>query len=289
MVGIFLPASPVREPFRANGAAALQAMGLTVREPQEPCSSHQGFLSRPPEQTADELAALAADPRVKAMWAGRGGYGSNLLLPLPEGLFTGEAKILIGSSDVSYLLWQVLEQRDWVVFYGPMVYSTLAEGRADTNQLWSVLSGEAATVSGRTLLPGRAAGVVTGGCLSNLVSLIGTPFLPRTADRVLLLEDVNERPYRLDRMFWQLQRSGILPGVSALLLGEFPGCFLSEAEKRVFLERTAALMRPLGVPVVYDLPLGHAACCRTVPLGVEAAVEAGESEGLIHCQQGVVP
>jgi muramoyltetrapeptide carboxypeptidase len=286
-VGIFLPASPVREPFRTRGLDAVSRLGLVPVEADDVLHA-DGFRSRPPRQALAELQKMWDDPELPVLWAGRGGYGSNHLLPLLASLRTTRRKLLIGSSDVSYLLWYLLDRRRLVVFYGPMVYSNLAESRFDPGSLQRVLRGEGKgmVVPGATLRPGAARAPLAGGCLSNLASLAGTPFRPHTRGRILLLEDVNERPYRLDRMLWQLRHSGMLRGVAGLALGRFPGCFRDDAERVGFLARIADYVSP-EVPVVADLPLGHGDGCHTVPLGVETEIDSRRFEGLRINENGV--
>jgi muramoyltetrapeptide carboxypeptidase len=138
------------------------------------------------------------------------------------------------------------------------------------------------------LLPGSVRGVVTGGCLSNLTALIGTPYFPKIRNRLLLLEDINERPYRLDRMLWQLMQSGVFFHVKGVLLGEFPGCFLDPGEKALFLQRVTDYLAPFEIPVVYDLPLGHSANNHILPLGVPIELESGIIAGVTVFDKGVM-
>ncbi len=287
-IGVFLPSSPAREPFRSQGLNALQDLGFRVREVENPLSG-EDFRSRPPQQALEDLQAFFSDPEVKGLWAGRGGYGSNYLLPLLDGLLIPAAKVVVASSDASYLLWHLLEARGMVVFYGPMVYGGLAAGEYDRGQLLAALSAnqEPLHFHGRVLCPGRARGVLSGGCLSNFVSLIGTPYLPRVKGRILLLEDVNERPYRLDRLLWQCEQAGVFRRISALLLGEFPRCFMDAQEKDAFYRRWRERLACLDIPVLYDLPFGHAAAAQVLPLGVRAEVQAMEESGGLRCEIGV--
>ncbi len=151
----------------------------------------------------------------------------------------GRPLIIIGSSDVSYVLWQFVDSPRIRTLYGPMVYSSLAENRFDKENLMRVLGGnyQGMQVPGEPIIPGKVDGIVTGGCLSNLVSLIGTPYFPNVSNRILLLEDVGERPYRLDRMFWQLKQAGVFGCIKGLLLGQFPGCFKDEGEREKLIEK----------------------------------------------------
>lgn len=287
-VGIFLPSSPAREPFRSQGLQAVRELGFRTREVKNPLSG-EDFRSRPPQQAFDDLQAFFADASIKAVWAGRGGYGANYLLPLLERLAIAEPKIVVASSDVSYLLWYLLDKRQMVVFYGPLAYGGLASGNYDRQGVLAALTANQAPMSfeGEVLCPGRARGQVTGGCLSNFVSLLGTPFRPEVKGRILLLEDVNERPYRLDRMLWQCEQAGVFRRLRALLLGEFPGCFKDKGEKRVFYGRWRERLAGLGIPVIYDLPFGHAERARVLPLGVNAGIDTTADAGRWQCEIGV--
>jgi muramoyltetrapeptide carboxypeptidase len=288
VVGVFLSSSPVKEPFRSQGLQALRSMGFRPREVTSVLSGHD-FFARPLEQTMSDLQEFFSNPDVKALWAGRGGYGSNYLLPLLDLLEIHRPKIVIASSDVSYLLWYLLERRRLVVFYGPMVYGALAKGTCDFAQVLGAVTGNQPPLSfpGSVLCPGQARGELGGGCLSNFVSLLGTPFLPALKDKILLLEDVNERPFRLDRMLWQCEQAGVFRRIQALLLGEFPGCFADEAEKETFYRRWRDKLARSGIPVLYDLPFGHAKSVQILPLGVEAEIEAEAGSGLLRCEIGV--
>ncbi|HSQ35985.1 MAG TPA: LD-carboxypeptidase [Candidatus Binatia bacterium] len=287
-VGIFLPSSPAREPFRSQGLGSLRAMGFQPVE-VEGALSGNGFFARPPQQTLADLQRFFADPGIKALWAGRGGYGSNYLLPLLGKLVITTPKIVIASSDVSYFLWHLLERRHTAVFYGPMVYGGLASGAYDPTQVLAAITANRPPLgfAGRVLCPGRAGGTLSGGCLSNFVSLLGTRHLPTLKKRILLLEDVNERPYRLDRMLWQCEQAGVFRRIHGLLLGEFPGCFRDDAEKESFYGRWRDRLTPLNIPVLYDMPFGHARCAQVLPLGVNAAIDSETVPHQLSCEIGV--
>ena len=287
-VGIFMPSSPVREPFRSLGLDALRRLGLVPVEPGEVLNV-EGYRSRSPQRALAELHALWDDPEIPVLWAGRGGYGSNYLLPLLERLEFPAPKVVIASSDVSYLLWYLLERRRMVVFYGPMVYGALGAGDFDRAQLLAALSANQPPLSfsGRVLCPGQASGLLGGGCLSNFASLLGTSHLPELKGRILLLEDVNERPFRLDRMLWQCEQAGVFRRIRGLLLGEFPKCFKDAGEKAAFYERWRKKLASLRLPVLYDMPFGHSASTRVLPLGVNADIDSENATEPLRCQIGV--
>jgi muramoyltetrapeptide carboxypeptidase len=233
------------------------------------------FLAKSPAESFSDIQRFFKAKEIKALWAGRGGYGSNHLLPFLSQLAIPEPKVVIGSSDVSYLLWYLLDHFKMVVFYGPMVYSSLAENRFNRENLKSLLSGNCHEIKipGKILSPGKAKGIVTGGCLSNFVSLIGTPYLPDVEQRVLLLEDVGERPYRLDRMLWQVAHAGVFSKIKGLILGEFPNCFKDNKEKENFEQRVKNYLQDYRVPVISGLPFGHSENIYTLPLGVTIEID----------------
>jgi len=287
-VGIFMPASPAREPFRSRGLQALRGMGFCPREVDDVLSG-QDLFSRPPQQTIHDLQHFFSAHDIQALWAGRGGYGSNYLLPLLDQLLIETPKIVIASSDVSYLLWYLLEKRKMVVFYGPMAYTGMAAGACDPVQILAALTPNQRPLSfqGRVLCSGRSSGSLFGGCLSNFVSLLGTRHLPVLKNRILLLEDVNERPYRLDRMLWQCEQAGVFKSLRGLLLGEFPNCFLDDQEKETFYGRWRQRLAGLGIPVLYDMPFGHARFAQLLPLGVQAEIDTESQSQPLCCDIGV--
>lgn len=288
-MGIFVPSSPVKDNFRQKGLTKIREIGYEPVE-AEGILSRNDFLAKKTIDSFTDIQAFFKKEDIKALWAARGGYGSNHLFPFLTRLKIEEPVIVIGSSDVSYLLWYLLDRFKLVVFYGPMVYSSLTEDRADVDNLIKVLSGDydELKIAGQVLKPGKVKGVVTGGCLSNFVSLIGTPYFPVAGKRILLLEDVNERPYRLDRMFWQVSRAGIFSEINALLLGEFPGCFKDAEEKKNFLLRLLDYLKDIDIPVIYDLPFGHAGRIHTLPLGIEIEIDTGSYPGIMIKEKGVI-
>jgi muramoyltetrapeptide carboxypeptidase len=283
-IGIFIPSSPVKEPFRSNGIKRMQELGyVPVERGDIRCKVSPGdFLAKSSAESFSDIQHFFKSKEIKALWAGRGGYGSNHLLSFLPQLDIPEPKVVIGCSDVSYLLWYLLDHFKMVVFYGPMVYSSLAENRFDRGNLKTLLNGDyrEEKIHGKILIPGKTTGIVTGGCLSNFVSLIGTPYLPEVEQRVLLLEDVAERPYRLDRMFWQVSHAGIFSKIKGLILGEFPNCFKNNKEKENFEHRVKNYLQDYQVPVISHLPFGHSENVHTLPLGVAIEIDTVHFEGL---------
>ncbi len=287
-VGIIVPASAVKEPFRSRGLEKIKEMGYVPVEVEQ-ILARNDFLAKKPGDSFDDLQRFFNDREIKALWAARGGYGSNHLLPLLERLSIKEPKIIIGSSDISYLLWYLLDHFQVVVFYGPMAYSSLPGERFDAANFQAVVGGSCSEmkIPGSVLVPGRVKGMITGGCLSNFVSLIGTRYLPILEQRILLLEDVGERPYRLDRMFWQIAEAGLFSKIKALVLGEFRNCFNHDKEKENFLQRVRCYLEDYNIPVIYGLPFGHSENIHTLPLGIEVEIDTSHFQGMILKEKGV--
>src|SRR6476619_1207958 len=230
------------------------------------------------------------DPSIAALIAVRGGYGSVHLLPLlGDALLLGEPKAFIGYSDnTSLLSWLTLTGRI-VSFHGPMLEGRLARGPAgyDRDTFIRCLcrpqpADEITPPQVEVLHSGEAAGMLIGGTLTQLCASLGTPYaFDPPAGCVLFLDEVAERPYRLDRMLTQLYLSGILSRASALIFGELPRCDEpggSPAAHDVIVELTNGF----SGPVLYGLPSGHTnGPTLTLPFGVRARVVAGASPALI--------
>jgi len=287
-IGIIAPSSPIREPFRSAGRRAIRELGFIPVEAAN-IESSQGLIAKPAQAAFNDWIKFLHENEIKAVWAARGGYGSNAMLDLLSAEPDLPLKAFIASSDACYLLWRVLDYFRQVVFFGPMAYAGLAEGNFNADNLRDVLSGNHADlfIPGSIVRPGRFRGIITGGCLSILISTMGTPYCPKLAGRALILEDQNEKPHRLERMIWQLAQSKILQKAGAVLLGEFPGCFRDHREKQSFQEYLLQCLPDKAIPVLSDLPLGHAKRALTLPLGIHIEVNTDLKAGFTLLEKGV--
>ena len=287
-IGIFLPSSPIKNTYRIKGLDKIRDMGFIPVEVKD-ILSRDGYRAKKPEDGIGDIQKFLSNKEITMLWAARGGYGSNYLLPLLSKLNIVKPKIIIGSSDVSYLLWYILDRFQMTVFYGPMPYSSLVEERVNVENFLKILSGNYREVSipGNVMIHGKTKGIITGGCLSNFVSLMGTKFFPVVNQRILLLEDTNEKPYKLDRMIWQVFTSRTFSKIKGLIFGEFPSCFKSDNEKKSFFSRVNQLLDGLNIPVIYNLPFGHSKNIFTLPLGVEVEIDTTRFNGLIIKESGV--
>jgi muramoyltetrapeptide carboxypeptidase len=230
-----------------------------------------------------------ADPSVSAVIAVRGGYGSVHLLPmLSQEEVARTPKLFVGYSDTTSLLSWLTCQCGIPALHGPMIDGRLARGSAgyDEGSFVALLQGGTGlplTPDGVIVLrAGDVAGPMFGGTLTQLTASLGTPYAFDPPEGcVLFLEDVNERPYRLDRMLTQLTLSGLLRRAAALVFGEMRGCDEPGGliTARDVIEATT---REFPGPVLYGFPSGHTTGpCWTLPLGVQARVVTAPRPGVI--------
>lgn len=293
-IGVCCPASPPPDPAAIDRAVeVLRGLGYRPRLAPRARARH-GFLAGSDRERAGDLMRLFSDPKVGAIFCMRGGYGCTRLLDrLDFVAIRSRPKILLGYSDVTALHCALLKCAGVVSFHGPVLNSDFLRqplNEFTLSSLWRTLTRAeapgalaAAGDTVKVIRAGRVQGRLVGGNLSLLCALVGTPWLPSLRGRLLFFEDVDEAPYRLDRMLTHLLTAGVLRGVAGIAIGVNVGC---EDPKRAQLKeyRQSAddvlreRLRPLGVPVLSGLPFGHQAVNATLPLGVRAEVDTRVGE-----------
>lgn len=272
-VAVVAPASPFD---RASFDAGLEIIGRRYEVHYDPgLLTRHRYLAGSDERRLGELAAALGEGNARAVFCARGGYGMMRLLPGLEGIAVAP-KPVIGFSDIT-ALHQMLQRRRLVSIHGPVVTQL---SRLDTHahtRLFELLESAAPAsdlTGAETYVDGTAEGPLLGGNLSVLTRLLGTPFLAHLEGAILLLEDVGERPYRLDRMWTHLALAGVFRQVRGIALGDFSGCEDQDAAySSVEILRELALQA--GVPCAAGFPIGHGAQNQPVPLGVRVRLEAG--------------
>lgn len=278
-VGVAALGGPVRPERLAEGVTALSALGFEPVLGRNLGSRHDLFAGSDDERLA-ALYELADDPTLRAIFFARGGHGALRLLPRFDWRRLGlHARAWIGYSDLTPFLLGVTRELGLASFHGPMVAADLARGLTDgeRDSLLAALAGDfprelparAALAPGDA--PAHASGPLVGGCLSLLVATLGTRWAPALRGAILLLEDVGEPTYRLDRMLTHLHLSGSLAGVRGVVLGDLRGTEEAKDEPSTLPERVAAVAA--GVPVLAGLDCGHVAPNLTLPLGLEASID----------------
>ncbi|WP_344596983.1 LD-carboxypeptidase [Actinomadura vinacea] len=290
------PSGPVDPARLAAGAEVLRELGLEVdvaghaldrrglAGPERP--GWQRLAGEDADRAAD-LQAAWCDPRVRAVLCARGGYGATRLLDrldwdaLAAAVRGTAPKILHGSSDITALHAAFGARLGVTTSFGPMPAGELfAEGRGERRDrslahFRKILFGdpdEPAVAGTGAPCPGRAEGPLTGGTLSLLAALLGTPDAPPpAAGRIVFLEDVAEAPYRIDRMLTQLLQAGWFDGAAGIALGTWTDCG-DPAEVEAVL---AGRLAPLGVPIMTGIPVGHGPCQLTLELGAPYRLDTG--------------
>ena len=247
--------------------------------------SREGFLAGSDDERGADLERALCDRRIDGIWFLRGGYGATRLLDrIDYDALRRLPKALIGYSDITALHCAVHVRTSLVTFHGPTARSRLSAFTTDSLRR-AVVNGDDAAGTAPLATPlrgGRASGRIAGGNLALLASLAGTAYAPRFDGAIAFLEDINEAPYRVDRMLRQLRMAGAFDGVRALAFGDFGGSTQGTQDaaetgdwtvQRVVAE-FASLLR---VPALLGVPMGHIDDQWTLPLGgwAEIDVEAG--------------
>lgn len=280
-VGLIAPSSPFEQDAVEAGIRFLRGEGFLVRHLPDLLARRKGFLAGGDQERAAEVEKMFEDPKVKAIFAVRGGYGAQRILDkLDASLIRKHPKIFVGYSDATCLLTFLLQAARMVCFHGPLV-NEMGSFSDMTQRFLLRLLTEAdplGPIPARNLgwiRKGLVRAPIVGGNLSLLCSTLGTPWELETKGQILVLEERGERPYRVDRMLVQLRQAGKLSSIAGLLLGEFLGEQPGELEgneKKAMDEVLCENTKDLGVPVVCGLPLGHGEHNVPLPLGVLAEI-----------------
>jgi muramoyltetrapeptide carboxypeptidase len=264
----------VPEPVRlAAGMDVLREWGLTVVGPDSGGGEFD-WLAGPDRERAEAFTRVWLDPAIDVVWCARGGFGTQRILDLLDWrlLATARPKWLVGFSDVTALHQAVASRLGVVTLHGPGV--TGLDDPVAAGSAWEQLTAgpnDTSTLVGRPGVSGTAQGVLVGGNLTMLASSVGTRFTHPAADSIVVLEDVGERPYRLDRALTQLLRSGWFAGARGVVCGQFT----DSGDPKVIEALLLARLGTLGVPLLLDAPLGHSRPNLAFPLGRVASLDAG--------------
>ena len=269
-VAIVAPAGPFdRESFEAG--LALVKGRYDARFTQGIFAQHRYLAGDDARRTA-ELNHAFTDPDIKAVFTARGGYGALRLL---AGLQLGRPRIFVGFSDLT-AVHGALQAHGVRSLHGPVLTQLGKQPPGSVQRLFSLLESPlpaAPLQNGRTVVAGIAEGPLVGGNLSVLTRLLGTRFMPPTRGSVLLLEDVGERPYRLDRMWTHLALAGVFEGLAGIVLGDFTGCEERDADYNS-ADVLLSLAQQTLVPCAAGFAIGHGAINLCVPLGARVRLDA---------------
>ncbi|HET8940078.1 MAG TPA: LD-carboxypeptidase [Polyangiales bacterium] len=280
-IAVVAPSSPFDAAGFERGVARLRGRYEVSYEPD--ILTKKGFLAGDDARRLGELRAALASPRVDVVMAARGGYGATRIAQLVAAdEVRRHAPLLVGFSDVS-ALHAVWAHAGVSSLHGSMVAALGSVSEPQFARFCAALEGRfPERFEGlATIVPGVAEGVLLGGNLAVLCALLGTPVFPPLTDAVLFLEDIGERPYRVDRMLTSMRNAGVLQGVRGIVLGAFeqgePGAD-GVTLQDVLRERT----RDLGVPVVSGFPAGHVDDNQELPFGWRVTIDARTDTSTLH-------
>jgi len=284
-LGVFAPSSPFPRERFDPGLAALRELGFDPIEHRD-AARREGYLAGDDATRLASLHELLADPTIDGLIAARGGYGLHRIVDrIDVDLLARTDKPIVGFSDLT-ALHALAQSHDRITIHGPVVTQLGELGPVDREMLARILSGRwdgiAYESDGRAIRGGVATGIVLGGCLSVLVHMVGSKLLPSLEGAILLLEDVGEATYRIDRMLTHLKLAGLLAGLAGVAAGDFAGCLPrkdGEPEIDAVLEDR---LGDLGIPVLTGLPFGHGRRNLAVPLGARATLDADRRRLVLH-------
>ena len=282
-VALVAPASPAAPDAVRKAEALVKELGLEpVLYPSCDPQNRHGYLAAEDARRAEDLHRAFADPRIQGVWCLRGGYGAHRILPLldPE-VFRANPKWFGGYSDITAVHIFFNQVCGFQTYHCPMP-ATEPDPNAYTRfwlerALFGGLSGPLSNPPDQpweVMAPGSARGILCGGNLTLLAASLGTPWEIDTRGKILFLEDIGEKPYRIDAMVTQLRNAGKFRQCAAVLLGAWTNC-QDEKDGLGLEEIFSELILPAGKPVIRDLACGHCAATMSLALGRECIIEAG--------------
>lgn len=295
-IGLISPASYIGDEGLEKAVTNLESLGFKVKMGAHIRKLH-GYIAGTDQERLQDLHNMFADPTIDGIWCVRGGYGSARLLPLIDyTLIKNNPKVLIGYSDITALLKGIHTKTGLICFHGPVgaseltdftreqLIAVLMEGRAPhiisipEKEIEEVPEGEEKEADNSfepfLIKPGKVSGTLAGGNLSLLAAITGTEYELDVNGKLLFIEDVGEKPYRIDRMLTQLRQAYPLHKAAGIALGVFADCEANVDDKSLTLRETlAGQLSGLEMPVLYGLPFGHIKDHCTLPVGIEAEMD----------------
>lgn len=258
----------------------MRSLGLQPRLGRH-AREKRGYLAGTDDMRAADFNEAARDPQVRGIFALRGGYGTMRILDaIDYDALARDPKVVLGYSDLTALLNAITQRTGLVTFHGPV--AALSQFGAD-ERAWlrrAVMQvkplGKLHAAQAVTIAPGSASGRLCGGNLTLITALLGTPYEIDTTGALLIIEETDEAPYRIDRMLTQLALSGALARAAGVLVGRCANCEVDESHPYAAMPLQATLrdrLGSLGIAVLAELPIGHAGEQWTVPIGLQARMD----------------
>lgn len=286
-VGLVAPSSPVGGVKSVKFAMEkIDTLGFRAKAAPNCCKEY-GYLAGSDSDRADDINRMFADPEVDAIICLMGGYGTPRILDqLDYPTICRNPKLFVGYSDITGLHLALNRICRLVTIHGPLPIPDRECYTEDINfsktSFWNTITstdplGEIRNPQGEAiqcLTGGKASGMITGGNLSLVTATLGTPYEIEAEDKILFLEDVGERPYRIDRMLTQLRLAGKFEKCRGIVLGSWTDCRPDRTGDLSLKQIFEDVVAPCGKPVIYNLRAGHCVPKVTLPLGVQAILDA---------------
>lgn len=278
-IRIIAPSSPFSKEAFFEGIDILEAEGFQVVYDQK-IFSKKGYLAGTTEVRANQFKKALQDKKSKAILFARGGYGSASILPHLKNLNKKNLtpKVVIGYSDITCLLTYLKDQLNWITYYGPVVAKDLhhkMDSKTKTSFL-NTLTGQTSQThqikAAQILKSGSITAPMTGGCLTLLASLVGTPWQIKTENHILFLEDVNEQPYAVDRLITQLKLAGCFKKVKGVIFGSLSGL----GTTKDYIQAIQNSLPQISGPVIFGFSAGHSKQKITLPFGIPVHISTAK-------------
>ncbi|HEX4757377.1 MAG TPA: LD-carboxypeptidase [Terracidiphilus sp.] len=295
-IRIVAPASSAKSERVERGIEALRELGFAPALSNSALVRGPLYFAGTSQQRLADLHAAFADETTAVVMCLRGGYGSNYLLnAIDVNLIRKRPKPFFAYSDLTGIQLRFLDELGLPAFHGPMLAADFyLDDGVHMESFRAALAGAPYCVGAaeglRALKPGAAGGILYGGCLSILVSLLGTEWEPQTEDKLLFLEDTGAKPYQVDRMLWQLRHAGKLDGVRGIVFGEMLDCVSPGAPLELLDKAILSALDGFDGPIAIGLRSGHVSRQNvTLTFGVQADLKVGERSELHLLEAAVKP
>jgi muramoyltetrapeptide carboxypeptidase len=288
-IGVIAPSSRLKQEQIETIVKQIEGFGM-VPVLSKHIAAHNGYLAGKDEERASDINEMFADTSVKAIWCGRGGYGSTRILHMLDyNTIKKNPKPFIGYSDISAYHIAMYQMTGLITFHGPIPSSMMKGHTLDEFQKLffqnmpvdydfkkMTLVGDTTNYDKlETLRPGIVKGRLMGGNLTVVSSMAGMTYEPDFKDTIAFFEDIEEQPYRIDRMLTQLIHGCNLGKAKGILLGQFTNCQAKDPETSfTLIETLKDRLLPLGIPILAGTPFGHVPDNLTIPVGAEAILDA---------------
>jgi len=273
-LGVIAPAGRVDSSLLHKGLSRLETLGYKIILGKH-LEKASRFFAGTDKERAEDVQAMLLNPEVDAVLCARGGVGAARMIPhLDLKALAQTPKIFVGLSDITSVLLYMNKVLGWVSFHGPMAATQFGGEHSPLleEHFFRILEGELLAMcydSVSTLRPGQAEGRLTGGCLTLICTTIGTPYEIDTRDKILFIEDINEAPFRIDRLLSYLKMLGKFEGIRGLVFGQMPQCS-PDTLPEIILD----IVGESRIPILFGFPSGHGDSLATLPFGINVRLDA---------------